>query len=284
LTSVKAALAGASSLRTVTTTPETVSPRWEHPQTVAGFKTATPNENLLAFAQRILDARPGAACLDLGCGAARNALPLARMGFRVCGTDLSEPMLRAARERIRETECAPRIHLLHAPMAPLPFPDGTFDLVVAHGIWNLARSGAAFRAAVAEASRVARPGAGLFLFTFSRDTLPPDALPDAGETFVFSSWNGEPQCFLTAEEIDAELGAAGFHRAPGTSLAAYNVRPAAARGSGGPPAIYEGTFFRAGGTPSVPVVDRAQPIRLHRPIGRVAIADRLGTQSGSPPR
>jgi hypothetical protein len=53
-------------------------------------------------------------------------------------------------------------------MAPLPVPDASADFVVAHGIWNRARSSAEFRQAVADAGRAARPGAALFVFTFSR--------------------------------------------------------------------------------------------------------------------
>jgi SAM-dependent methyltransferase len=224
--------------------PGRVSPRWEDPRTVAGFTTGTPNANLIAFARRILETTPEARCLDLGCGAARNALPLARMGWRVVATDLSQPMLDAARARIAASGENVTVDLLHTPMAPLPFEDAAFDLVVAHGIWNLARSGAEFRAAVAEAARVARDGAGLFLFTFSRSTFAPDVRPDPGEAFVFSGFNGEPQCFLTEDEILTELGRAGFARDPQGPLAQYNVRPVAARVSGGPPAIYEGTFTR----------------------------------------
>ena len=221
-----------------------VSPRWTAPGTVAGFASGTPNEVLLAHARRQLEARGPGRCLDLGCGAARNAIPLAALGFRVTGIDLSAPMIQAARERLRVTMPAAAIQLAVAPMTPLPFADQAFDLVVAHGIWNLARSGAEFRSAVAEAARVARPGAWLFLFTFSRHTLPAEARPDAGETFVFSSWNGEPQCFLTEEELVAELATAGFLRdAPGP-LTEYNLpRPGELR-AGGPPVIYEGTFVR----------------------------------------
>jgi SAM-dependent methyltransferase len=221
-----------------------VSPRWEDPRTVAGFTTGTPNANLIAFARRVLERTPRAACLDIGCGAARNALPIAQMGFRVAATDLSQPMLGAARARIAAAGGA-AVDLVHAPMAPLPFGDAEFDLVVAHGIWNLARSGAEFRAAVAEAARVAKPGAGLFLFTFSRSTLAPDARPDAGETFVHSSWNGEPQCFLTETEVADEMRRAGFVRDAAGPMTEYNVRPLAARGPGGPPAIWEATFVRA---------------------------------------
>lgn len=221
-----------------------VSPRWEDPRTVAGFVSGTPNEVLLAYARRFVDVPGRRRCLDLGCGAARNAVPLAQLGFEVAGTDLSVPMIEGARARVRAVSPPIAVQLAIAPMAPLPFAAAVFDLVVAHGIWNLAGSGAEFRAAVAEAARVSKPGAGLFLFTFSRHTLPADVRPDSGETFVFSSWNGEPQCFLTEEEIVTELSRAGFVRdAPGP-LTEYNLpRPGELR-AGGPPVIYEGTFVK----------------------------------------
>ena len=219
-----------------------VSPRWEDPRTVAGFVSSPPNRELIEFARR-LRAAGARRCLDLGCGAARNALPLAELGLEVVGADLAAPMLDAARERIRHAPMTDgHVMLVRAPMAPLPFAAGVFDLVVAHGIWNLARSGAEFRHAIAEAGRVARRGAALFLFTFSRHTLAPDASSDPGESFVFSSWNGEPQCFLTEEQVFDELGRAGFVRNPAGPLTEYNrPRPGELR-AGGPPVIYEGTF------------------------------------------
>lgn len=222
-----------------------VSPRWEDPRTVAGFVSGGPNAVLLEFAARFAGAGAPPRCLDIGCGAARNAIALAELGFRVTGTDLSAPMLVAGRDRVRALPAPLAVDLVRAPMAPLPFGDDRFDLVVAHGIWNLAGSGAEFRAAVADAARVARPGAGLFLFTFSRHTLPDDARPDAGESFVFSSWNGEPQCFLSEEEIVRELARVGFERDAADPLTEYNLpRPGAIR-TGGPPVIYEGTFVRS---------------------------------------
>jgi SAM-dependent methyltransferase len=51
---------------------------------------------------RIVDLLPipsGAAVVDLGCGRGRHAIPLSRRGYRVTGVDLSETMLRLARER-----------------------------------------------------------------------------------------------------------------------------------------------------------------------------------------
>ncbi len=222
-----------------------VSPRWEDPRTVAGFVSGAPNEQLLAFARGYLDRSGPPRCLDLGCGAARNTLPLAGLGFDVTGTDLSMPMLDAAHRRAAEAPRTRSVQFIHAPMAPLPFDTASFDLIVAHGIWNLATSGAAFRAAVAEAARVARPGAGLFVFTFSRHTLADDAVPDAGESFVFSSWNGEPQCFLTEDQLVEELARAGFARTTHAPLTEYNRPAPDTVRLGGPPVIYEGTWVKS---------------------------------------
>jgi ubiquinone/menaquinone biosynthesis C-methylase UbiE len=139
-----------------------------------------------------------------------------------CAPIYRPPMLRAAQTKLHQEGSALPMHLVEAPIAPLPMRDRQFDFVVAHGIWNLARSGAEFRAAVAEAARVARPGAGLFLFTFSRHTIPESDAPVAGETFVFTQFNGEPQCFLSEEEIMYELGQVGFALAPATPLREFN--------------------------------------------------------------
>ena len=46
----------------------------------------------MRFAQDELSRCGGGRALDLGCGAGRNAVPLARMGWDVVGIDLSRPM------------------------------------------------------------------------------------------------------------------------------------------------------------------------------------------------
>src|SRR5688500_3570604 len=110
---------------------------WSTPATVAGFTRSAPNEMLMRFART---ERPGGGSrlLDLGCGAGRNTIPLAREGWEVLGTDLSWPMLRAAAGRVREQDLGRQVALALAPMDLVPAPAQCFDLVVAHGIWNLA--------------------------------------------------------------------------------------------------------------------------------------------------
>jgi len=215
---------------------------WSQPSTVEGFLRSAPNDTLLQMAAR--EWRPFARLLDIGCGAGRNAVPLAEAGWHVVGTDLSVPMLAAAATRVVASEFANRVRMLRASMDQLPFAPATFDFIAAHGIWNLARSGSEFRLAVREAARVAQPGCGLFVFTFSRTTLAGTAEPLPGESFVFTQFSGQPQCFLTEEQLVSELAACGFQPDPTLPLHELNRLPKGALRSGSSPVIYEGLFRR----------------------------------------
>jgi ubiquinone/menaquinone biosynthesis C-methylase UbiE len=220
---------------------------WSTASTVEGFSKGQPNRVLIDYAARVLAGRPDARALDIGCGAGRNAVPLAALGWKVVGLDLSRPMLEAAAARAEREGVPGRIALIMAPMDFLPLADSSADLIVAHGIWNLARSSGEMLRAIAEAARVARPGAALFVFTFSMNTLAPDATPLAGESFVFTQFSGEPQCFLTEEQLLAAMSAAGFVRDPAVPLTEYNrPSPNSLRTIGGP-VIYEAAFRRATG-------------------------------------
>ena len=202
---------------------------------VAGFATAAPNAALIEFAGHLLSG--SRSLLDIGCGAGRNAVPLASMGWAVVGTDLSPAMLKAAAER----DSGQRLRLLRAGMDALPIRSRSIDFIIAHGIWNLARSGHEFRLAIAEAARVAGRGAALFVFTFSRHTLPASAAPIAGESFVYTDFSGAPQCFLTETQLLQELGGVGFSLDPARPLRELN-RPAPGLRTAGSPVIFEGAF------------------------------------------
>lgn len=218
---------------------------WSTPATVAGFAQSQPNSTLIGFAEAELRAHRGTRALDIGCGAARNAVPLAALGWDVLGIDLSTPMIVAAAQRARTEASAQHLQFAIAPMDQIPAVSGSFDLIVAHGIWNLAATTSEFRRAVREAARVARPGAGLFVFTFSRNTLPPEAQPVHGEAFVYTQFSGQPQCFVTDRQLLSELADAGFVQERGLPLVEHNQRrPGAFQGNA--PVIYEGIFrYRA---------------------------------------
>jgi len=217
---------------------------WSTPSTVAGFSQSPPNETLVAFAERERQHAAPHRAVDIGCGAVRNAAPLAATGWDIIGTDLSWPMLVAATARVRHE--APAAHVLFtlAPMDALPVASGSADLVIAHGIWNLARSSAEFRSGIREAARIARGGAALFVFTFSRHTLPYEAEPLAGEPFVFTQFSGQPQCFLTEAQLLSELRQAGFDTDPAVPVRELNLPRPGALQSCRAPVIYEGAFRR----------------------------------------
>ena len=220
----------------------TATAAWDAPNVVEGFVRSPANLTLLQYASRLRHADVPIQVLDIGCGAARNAEPLARAGFLVKGLDLSWPMLQAARAR----NAAGRLQLAVAPMDALPIADRRMDLIVAHGIWNLARSGGEFRRALREAARVAKPRARLFVFTFSRQTLPVLERPVTGETFVFTRFSGEPQVFLTREQLCDELSAVGFEPDPILTVRELNVPPPGQTRLGGAPIILEGGFIHSG--------------------------------------
>ena len=211
---------------------------WSAPGTVAGFRQSPPDEALLACGARERTRVAHPLALDIGCGAA-DMLPLAAAGWDVIGVDSSVGDASSrGRTRPGGTPAAP--HAIRS--RPDGRSAGCRHVDRSHHRSrhrNLARSAAEFRAGVREAARVARSGAALFVFTFSRNTLPTAVSPVAGEPFVFTEFSGQPQCFLTAEQLVAELGVHGFDMDPDVPLRELNVpRPGTLRG-GGPPVIYE---------------------------------------------
>jgi ubiquinone/menaquinone biosynthesis C-methylase UbiE len=97
--------------------------------------------------------------LELGCGAARWSIALAKLGARPTGVDLSTRQLEHA-SRL-QAAAGVSFPLVEAGAHDLPFPDGSFDIVFCD--WG-AMTFADPYAAVPEAARVLRSG-GLFAFT-----------------------------------------------------------------------------------------------------------------------
>ncbi len=69
--------------------------------------------------------------LELGCGTGRVAVPVARDGATVVGIDRSDSMLARARMRVRRAQLQSRITLIRGDIRHLPFPDQSFQLVMA---------------------------------------------------------------------------------------------------------------------------------------------------------
>ncbi len=69
--------------------------------------------------------------LDLGCGSAGISLHLAKKhgAFRVLGADIEAPVLKKAREDTAAQGLQNRVTFVQIEPGPLPFPDGSFDVV-----------------------------------------------------------------------------------------------------------------------------------------------------------
>lgn len=101
----------------------------------------------------VVEASPGLV-LDVATGPAGVALQLAaRTGARVVGVDVTEAMVRQARENVGRAGA--RIHLALGRGEQLPFADGTFDAVTFTYLLRYVDDPAA---AIAELSRVVKPG------------------------------------------------------------------------------------------------------------------------------
>lgn len=105
--------------------------------------------------------RRGSRVFDAGCGYGRIALPLARLGYRVDGIDLSPEMIEAARQAAREESLEVGFSL--GSMTRLPLEDTAYDAVIC--LWsafNELLDESEQRAATREMRRVLRPN-GLLL-------------------------------------------------------------------------------------------------------------------------
>ena len=98
-------------------------------------------------------AQPGARLLEIACGTGHATEVLARGGFNVVATDLTNSMLEHARERLR----ALPVEFMEADARDLPFAASEFDVVVATRFMHLfAYEGQL--AILEEMGRVVRPG------------------------------------------------------------------------------------------------------------------------------
>jgi SAM-dependent methyltransferase len=153
--------------------------------------------------------KPGDHVLDLGCGAGRHAFEAYRRGARVVAADLDRGELTGVGAMFAamraEGEAAPPAGAaaLSADATCLPFPDGSFDAVIAAEILEHLPDDAA---AMAEIARVVRPGGTVAI------TVPawlPERICWALSAEYHNVPGGHVRIF-TRGELTAKLAAAGL--------------------------------------------------------------------------
>jgi 2-polyprenyl-6-hydroxyphenyl methylase/3-demethylubiquinone-9 3-methyltransferase len=100
--------------------------------------------------------------VDLGCGGGLMAEPLARSGARVLGCDISPASLAAARAH---AHALPGVAYVRATVTKVPLAADCADLVLMADVLEHVVS---WRAVVAEAARLARPGGLIYANTINR--------------------------------------------------------------------------------------------------------------------
>src|SRR5690242_7930895 len=122
---------------------------------------------------------PGrAAALEIGCGPGRLMRPLSRYFGEIHGVDVSDEMIRLARERLRDT---PNAHPHHGSGADLAqFADCSFDFVYSYAVFQHIPSRNVVFSYLREAWRVLKPGG---ILRCQLNGLPPHAKQ-------YDTWSG----------------------------------------------------------------------------------------------
>lgn len=97
----------------------------------------------------------GKRVLDIGSGLGGGDIVLAGLGARVVGLDIEAPLVERARKLAAAKGLSKRVEFRLTKPGPLPFPDGSFDLVYSSGAFTqIADKESLFK----EAFRVLKPG------------------------------------------------------------------------------------------------------------------------------
>ena len=104
----------------------------------------------------------GETVLDIGSGGGLDSLVAARMvgaGGKVVGLDLSPEMVARAYENLKQTDLT-NVAFQEFSGEDLPFPDGSFDVVISNGVFNLIPAKGRM---LKEACRVLKPNGRLLI-------------------------------------------------------------------------------------------------------------------------
>jgi len=167
----------------------------------------------------------GTRALDIGCGAGLASVGLAKRGFQVDAVDAVDGMVQATEGRAKEAEV--KVTAQRGDVQALPFPNETFDLVVAIGVLPWVPS---LEAPLREIRRVLRPG-GWFVATVEnawslRYFLDPLTTPLLGTPRKIAArllpsarpYAAARACLVSIAQCDSAFREAGLEKLGGRTL------------------------------------------------------------------
>ncbi|NEO93927.1 MAG: class I SAM-dependent methyltransferase [Moorea sp. SIO3G5] len=128
-----------------------------------------PHEKVIQFCFRRFypEIRSETKVLDLGCGSGVHCIFLAREGFQVTGTDISEIGVANTKEKLSTLGLKADIYVEAADL--LNFAPSTFDCVICIGVYDSAGYAVAKNSIPRVSEILKKGGCGFFLFASDRD-------------------------------------------------------------------------------------------------------------------
>lgn len=193
---------------------EDPSPFWEVSEQVERFAGREPDQRLLRLVESY-EEPARVRVLDLGCAAGRNTVVLAQRGFDVHAVDSSRAMVERTRQRVAKVlgPAAAQERVRVGRMDSLAeHGSGSFDLIVALGVYHNATCREEWERALSETERILRPGGLVLVASFSPRSDPrgEGLRPAPGAPHVYEGFEAGRMYLMEAEAFDAEMARHGL--------------------------------------------------------------------------
>lgn len=187
---------------------------WEGAEQVERFASLAPDKRVISKIANFADPS-SISVLELGCAGGRNVALLAEKGFIFHAIDRSRAMVEKSRERAAEFiggESASlcirtgRMECLHQ------FADGSFNLVIALGIYQNAQNRTLWMQALLETARVLKTGGEAIVSNFSPRSKPlgvPLTVSGHGNN-LYEGFGPGRLYLVEAGEIDRDMAVCGL--------------------------------------------------------------------------
>ncbi len=139
---------------------------WLYYEMYSSWQTEDMNRAEAEFVAKALELPLGSKLLDVGCGYARHAVYLARMGYRVVCLDISDYLLEKARERIKRFGVEDKVEIVKMDMRYMNFEeefDAAYMLFTTFGFFSDEEN----ERVVANLAKALKPGGKLLIDVFN---------------------------------------------------------------------------------------------------------------------